>query len=93
MEMWVNKYEWERMQERLKALESRPVELDKFTVYDEGQYTVYSSLGYPWHLMNKQEIPVKEAVEKILAHLGLKLTYNKGTPPSVTVEKQPKSKA
>lgn len=89
--MWVSKSEWERMKERIGELEravKQPPET--FTVYDPVSYEAAQRCGiygYPWHMIDKQEVTLKAAITKILDHLGLKLTYVKGTPTTVDLEK------
>ena len=91
--MWVSRKEWDKLQERLRIVEQGGATVggsDVFTVYDQETVDAAMRCGgfmYPWHMADKQIVTVKEAVEKILAHLGLQLTYVKGTPTTTALEK------
>ena len=96
--MWINRSKWEAINKRLDDLEkkipgtpySEPL---TFTVYDETVRKSYASAGIcDWYRMvPKQEITVKDAIERILKHLGVELTYVAGTPATVVMQKKGKA--
>jgi len=84
------------IKERLRELEARTApdtnSAVTFTVYDREQCK--GNPFYPWHMIRKQDISIKAVIEKILAHLGMELTYTRGIPDTVIVrERKPESKA
>lgn len=89
--MWISRDKLDSLENRLRVLESRTApdtssELN-ITVYDRERM---KALGYawPWHMIPKQDISLKNVVEQILAHLGMELTYKQGTPDAVTMQKR-----
>jgi hypothetical protein len=88
--MWVNKYQWNRVMERLEALE-------RWKSYHEGdgQIIVYQPEATQlWHLSMSYSPPhakiaVADVVRRILDHLGIKLRYEKGNPERVAIDIPP----
>ena len=93
--MWVRKEEWNRMKERVADLEKKIPKTDSFeplnfTVYDQETLSKWRSAGlYSYHTeIPQQQVSVKDAIQRILSHLGLELSYVKGTPAAVVLQKQ-----
>lgn len=82
--MWISKEEMDKIEKRLKALEDRkPIDEDciNFTVYKETLH--WPSYGWP----PRQVVSVKDAINKILSHLGMELKYVEGVPTTVQLQK------
>lgn len=86
---------YERLEKRIAELEqwkarheSDVVQERNFVVYDQAALRSYQSAGI-WNYQHvpQMQIAVKDAINKILAHLGLELTYVAGTPASVAMQK------
>ena len=92
--MWISRKKWDALNKRLDDLEKKipgapSSEQLTFTVYDETMRKLYASAGiYDWYrLVPHQEVSVKDAIERILTHLGIELTYVAGTPATVVMQK------
>lgn len=90
--MWINKEKWEALNKRIDDLEKKipgapSSEPLNFSVYDKANLMAYRDLGFQWREIPKQEISVKDAISKILDHLGLELAYVNGTPDAVVMQK------
>ncbi len=86
--MWVNRTEWNRLKERLEALERKR---ETITVWDmETMRTMQQAYGGAWgYPIEKQEIGVADLVQKILTKLGMELKFVKGHPDRVEVTERP----
>jgi hypothetical protein len=94
--MWINSKDWKDIKDRLAALErkhdahvSDVVMCRNFTVYGpEGEkvYSQWAPNGWYNHYP-KQDVAVKDVVQKILDSLGMKLTYVEGKPQTVDLVK------
>ena len=81
--MWVSRRDWDALVARVNELDKRHegyVHQNFFTVYDPKR-----EWGY-YH--DKQHIEVKEVVRQILHHLGMVLTYRRGSQSGVDIKKQ-----
>lgn len=80
--MWISKYQYDRLIERLEKCEG---ELRKSKLYidkwpdDKGAWS------------NRYfEVPVIDVLHQIANHLGVKFSYKPGSPDTVTLEKRKK---
>lgn len=105
--MWVSKKKMDRIEKRLDELESfkrDSVYWRYFDVYDpevlarqaasqkamSNAWIMYES-AYPLSSACKQEISVKDVLERVLKHIGLELVYVRGNPTKVEVAKTKKA--
>lgn len=97
--MWISRKRFFEMVDRIRRLEDwRNYENEwTFNVYDDQTLKGFEQMhkSYPYSAMQippGNKVQVKEVVQQILDHLGLKLGYRVGTPPKPELRKQDKSK-
>ena len=92
--MWINKEKWDALNQRIDDLEKKisgAPSSEPFTlkIYDDAMRKSYASVGIWdwWRTVPHQEITLKDAIQRILTHLGIEFTYVAGTPASVVMQK------
>lgn len=81
--MWIRKYQYERILERLDELEkfSRRAIPDPQYIVKEGTY-----YGFGYEPCGQKKVPIQQVVRALVTHLGLDLGWFYGTPEHMTVE-------
>lgn len=87
--MWISRKEYNTLLDRLMLLEQwrdnqSPAKPESFTAY--GGYVNEYGIRVIDRWTPSMEITVKDAVQKILTHLGLRLNYVEGEPERVDLE-------
>lgn len=96
--MWISEEKWVAINKRIDDLEKKipgepSAESLTFTVYDEKikKSRMAAGLYYWLQSVPRQEISVKDAIRKIMTHLGIELTYIAGKPADVVLQKVKRS--
>ena len=84
--MWIRRKEFNAIVKRVNDLERRN---ETFTVYDSAQAKAALQFGGYGYQIDKQEIPVKTVVARILDRLGMSLEYIKGQPARIEIKEPP----
>ena len=83
--MFIRRKEFDALVARVERLESAKHSDEPFT------FTVYEQIHLwsicSWHIPPHVKISVKEAIERIMSHLGLSMEYVKGKPEKVAFVK------
>ena len=85
--MWVSRKRFQALEQRIRELE-RSNECAGFTLYEEKMLKAYHDAGI-WEYSNipHQDLSQRQAIERILSHIGVELKYVEGTPATVALKK------
>lgn len=88
--MWISRKEFYALKRRIDDLEiaAKTDQSKEFTIYDHDQMRMRLDLGMGIYGMplESQKITVKDVVQRVLDHLGIRLEYVKGTPAKIEVK-------
>jgi hypothetical protein len=93
--MWVSKWRWDLMNERLEAIEKQQRSDARKVELLEGSLNVYVPDGPTYvppyyHQPPAKHISLREAVNKLAEHLGVSFKVIDATPAVIVVEKRSK---